>query len=185
MGGNILLFSGPPRSGKSTVAKKVADSLGLLYFSSGDWLKERALQEGREVQEYLDGLSDDILIGFSQAVFKFVEEGGFVLDSRYEVMICHAAGVRVPAVFVTAPFEVRAGRLANAENRPLDEARAVLKAREEQEMAISRRVFGGDYANPEFYVGSVDTGNLDPDRAYGAVMKLLSEKGLVKDGRLV
>ncbi len=80
----IVVFLGPPGSGKGTQAKKLSHELGLLHISTGDLLREAVknqTQLGIKAKEYMDRgelVPDSLMIALIEEVMP--KEGGFVLD---------------------------------------------------------------------------------------------------------
>jgi cytidylate kinase len=178
MSGPVVLLSGPPRSGKSTIARKIAEAYGLTYLSPGDLLKEQASSENRPLNEYFSLLTDDVIKEIIDTGIKLIEEGNYVIAGRYEPLACRQAGMFVPAIYIDAPFDVRARREAEAESITFKEAAKRLREREAAEKELCRRLFGRcDYEDPKLFIGTVDTADLSPEKAYDAVVRLLSEKG--------
>jgi adenylate kinase len=83
----IVIFFGPPGSGKGTQASGLAARAGIPQLSTGDMLR-RAVQEGtplgkkaKDVMERGELLSDDIIIGLMKdRITQPDSRGGFLLD---------------------------------------------------------------------------------------------------------
>ncbi|RMF05524.1 cytidylate kinase [Candidatus Woesearchaeota archaeon] len=80
----IITIGGKPGSGKSTVARKVAEKLGMKYYSVGDLMGRLAQERGMSILEFsklaekdkrIDRLLDDAQINLAR-------EDNFVIDSR-------------------------------------------------------------------------------------------------------
>ncbi len=80
----ILVFLGPPGSGKGTQAKKLSQELGLVHISTGDILRDavkRGTPLGKKAKEYMERgelVPDDLMIALIEEVMP--EDGGFILD---------------------------------------------------------------------------------------------------------
>ncbi len=80
----IVVFLGPPGSGKGTQAKKLSQELGLLHISTGDLLREAVKNQtplGLKAREYMERgelVPDSIMISLIEEVMP--KEGGFILD---------------------------------------------------------------------------------------------------------
>lgn len=82
-----IIFIGPPGSGKSTQAKKIAEALNLLHISTGDVIRKLHEQEDPAVEEsyqYLlrgEWVPDDLIIGLLKNwINRFPDTEGIVLD---------------------------------------------------------------------------------------------------------
>lgn len=80
----IVVFLGPPGSGKGTQAKKLSQDLGLVHISTGDLLREAVRKQtelGTKAKEYMDRgelVPDNLMIALIEEVMP--AEGGFILD---------------------------------------------------------------------------------------------------------
>ncbi|MEJ5338902.1 MAG: adenylate kinase [Aquificaceae bacterium] len=80
----IVVFLGPPGSGKGTQAKKLSQELGLVHISTGDILREAVKNQtelGIKAKEYMDRgelVPDSLMIALIEEVMP--QEGGFILD---------------------------------------------------------------------------------------------------------
>ncbi|MFN3599429.1 MAG: adenylate kinase [Aquificaceae bacterium] len=80
----ILVFLGPPGSGKGTQAKNLSKDFGLLHISTGDLLRDavkRTTPLGLKAKEYMERgelVPDSLILSLIEEVMPF--EGGFILD---------------------------------------------------------------------------------------------------------
>ena len=80
----IVVFLGPPGSGKGTQAKKLSQELGLLHISTGDLLRDavrKGTELGKRAKEYMEKgelVPDSLIISLIEEVMP--QEGGFILD---------------------------------------------------------------------------------------------------------
>ena len=83
------IFLGPPASGKGTQAKQLADDLGLVYFGTGDLMREEAKKQThfgeifKNVWNEGKGnlVNDDIVLEFVKTKIEEIgKEKGFVFD---------------------------------------------------------------------------------------------------------
>ncbi|MFN3870298.1 MAG: adenylate kinase [Aquificaceae bacterium] len=80
----ILVFLGPPGSGKGTQAKNLSKELGLLHLSTGDLLRDavkKATPLGLKAKEYMERgelVPDSLIISLIEEVMP--SQGGFILD---------------------------------------------------------------------------------------------------------
>ncbi|MFN3976146.1 MAG: adenylate kinase [Aquificaceae bacterium] len=80
----IVVFLGPPGSGKGTQAKRLSQEMGMLHISTGDLLREavkRGTPIGKRAKEYMDRgelVPDEVVISLIEEVMP--KDGGFILD---------------------------------------------------------------------------------------------------------
>jgi CMP/dCMP kinase len=127
----ILTVSGEVGAGKSTVARGLAEMLGLRYLSSGEIFRGEArrrsltlaaLSRLAEEDASIDRMIDDTQVAEAKT-------GRIVLESRLSGWLVDG-DVRV---WLRAPAEVRAARIAARDGMTLEEARADIGAREASE----------------------------------------------------
>jgi cytidylate kinase len=147
----VLCISGLAGSGKSTVARKLAEKYRLRYYSGGDALMALALEKGyspleRGWWESKEGLSFLKKRGkdsqFDEAVDKKLleaaEEGNVVLDSWAMPWLLHK-GFKI---WLEVSVEKRAQRIAGRDCISFEEALTALKQKEKQTKAIYRKMYG-------------------------------------------
>ncbi len=108
----ILTISGTPGSGKSTVAKLLAQKLGLKHYSTGDFMREIAHERGLSLEDLGDLAKTDYSI--DQALDERQErlgkeEDNFIIDGRLSFkFIPHSI-----KIFIDAGVQKRAERILN------------------------------------------------------------------------
>jgi len=80
----IVVFLGPPGSGKGTQAKRLSQEMSMLHISTGDLLREavkKGTPLGKRAKEYMDRgelVPDEVVISLIEEVMP--KDGGFILD---------------------------------------------------------------------------------------------------------
>ena len=167
----LITVSGPGGSGKSTLAADLADRLGYDHVSGGDIFRSIAdergltpLQLNRRAEE--DDSIDRDLDRRLRATAR--ERDGLVLESRLSGwMAGEYADLRV---WLDAPLNVRAARIADREGKPVDQAREETRARAESEAGRYRAYYGIDIEDRSIYDLVVNTARWDPDGVLGIVL---------------
>jgi cytidylate kinase len=167
----VVCISGMAGTGKSTLAKKIAEKYCLKYYSGGDALKALAAAEGydssksgwwespeglrflekREQNHNFDKAVDDKLL-------EYAKKGGVILDS-WTMPWLLKTGFRI---WLMASVEKRAQRIAQRDKLSTKEALNVLKEKEERTKSIYRKLYGftlGEDLKPFDLV--LDTENLN------------------------
>jgi len=130
----LLTVSGPPGSGKSTTAAGLADATGLEHVSGGDIFREMAAENDMTPVEFNEHAEDDPSIDrdLDRRLYEIARDrDDVVLESRLAGWLAgDAADVRI---WLDAPLEVRAARIADREGKPVDVAREETRRREASE----------------------------------------------------
>ena len=175
----VICVSGMTGSGKSTVAKRLADKYGLDYLSGGNALKILAQEEGynsdvtgwwetaeglRFLQQRMDDLAFDRRI--DEKLLELAEQGNVVLDS-WTMPWLLKGGFKV---WLEASPQVRAKRVTNRDSISIEEAVKALTEKDEQTRRIYKSLYGFDLGNDLSPFNLVlATDELNPDEVFHAV----------------
>ena len=160
----LITVSGPAGSGKSTLASSLADELDYEHVSGGDIFRKIAaerdltpleLNKLAEEDEQIDRDLDSRLRSIAR------ERDGVVLESRLAGwMAGEYADFRI---WLDAPLDVRAARIADRENKSVDTARSETKARAESEGLRYRNYYDIDLGDLTIYDLVINTARWGPD----------------------
>lgn len=168
----LLTISGPPGSGKSTVAGAVADAFGYEHVSGGDIFRSLAEERGLSLAAFNALAEEDDAI--DRALDRRLRETArerddVVLESRLSGWM--AGEYADLKVWLDAPLDVRAARIAEREGKPVADARAETETRETSERTRYREYYDIDFADRSIYDLAVNTARWDSD----AVTRLVVE----------
>jgi len=179
----VICISGMAGTGKSTLAKKLAQKYGLKYYSGGDALKALAMEEGcsasnngwwespeglaflrqREKDPQFDKAVDDKLLEYAQ-------QGNVLLDS-WTMPWLLKTGFKI---WLLASIEKRAERVAERDNITVKDALRILKEKEGRTKAIYQKLYGftlgEDYAPFNMVL---DTDNLNAEEVFETLCEVL------------
>jgi len=179
----VICISGMAGTGKSTLAKKLAQKYGLKYYSGGDALKALAIEEGcsasnngwwespeglaflrqREKDPQFDKAVDDKLLEYAQ-------QGNVLLDS-WTMPWLLKTGFKI---WLLASIEKRAERVAERDNITVKDALRILKEKEGRTKAIYQKLYGftlgEDYAPFNMVL---DTDNLNAEEVFETLCEVL------------
>jgi len=149
----VICISGMTGSGKSTVAKRLADKYGLGYFSGGNALRTLAQEEGynsgvRGWWETAEGLNflqqrmGDPTFDkkIDEKLLELAKKGNIVLDSWTMPWLLNE-GFKV---WLEASPQVRAKRVTNREPISVEEALNALTKKDERTRQIYKSLYGFD-----------------------------------------
>jgi len=163
----LLTVSGPPGSGKSTNAARLAETFGLEHVSGGDIFRSLADERGLSLAEFNDLAEDDE--GIDRDLDRrlreiAVERDDVVLESRLAGWL--AADEADLRFWLDAPLAVRAERIADREDKPVAAAREETEVREESEAQRYLEYYGIDIADLSIYDVSLNTARWGEDPAF-------------------
>jgi len=166
----LVTISGPAGSGKSTAAAALAEALDYDHVSGGDIFRDLAVERGitplelnklAEDDDEIDRDLDRRLRGIAET------RDEVVLESRLAGwMAGEHADFRI---WLDAPLSVRARRIADREDKPVEVAREETTERRDSEARRYREYYGIDVEELGIYDLSVNTARLSP----GAVLDVI------------
>jgi cytidylate kinase len=175
----VICISGMTGSGKSTVAKRLADKYGLDYFSGGNALKTLAQEEGynpdvtgwwetaeglRFLQQRMGDPAFDKRI--DEKLLELTEQGNIILDSWTMPWLLNGGF----NVWLEASPQVRAKRVMNRDSISIEEAVKALTEKDERTRQIYKSLYGFDLGNDLSPFNLVlATDELNPDEVFHAV----------------
>lgn len=170
----IITISGRPGSGKSAVAIRVAEALGMRHVSAGDFMRQMAAERGMTILEFSRSAEDREAIDreIDTRTMQLAEAGDdFVMDARLGWHF-------VPEsfkVFLEVTRDVAAHRIYEAqrgsekENISLQNTRKAIELRTESERKRYLKYYDLDYADHDHYDLVVDTS----DRTIDEVVRII------------
>lgn len=151
----IVAIAGPIGVGKSTVAQGLAGRLGYRYISGGEVFRALARERGISVTDVNKLAETDPALDreLDRRQHELARAGNCVVESRL-------AGWMTDAdlkVWLRAPVNVRAARVARREGQAVAAAQAELAERERSEWARYKAAYGIDIDDLSPYHLVIDT----------------------------
>ncbi|MFB6131628.1 MAG: (d)CMP kinase [Salinigranum sp.] len=160
----LLTVSGPAGSGKSTTAAGLAEAFDLEHVSGGDIFRELAAERGLSAVEFNRLAEEDEEIDRDldrRLADVAAERDGVVLESRLAGWLAGAhADLRL---WLDAPIDVRARRVADREDKPVAVARRETVDRAESEAKRYEEYYGIDIHDLSIYDVSLNTARWGPE----------------------
>jgi CMP/dCMP kinase len=186
----VICICGMAGTGKSTLAKKIAQKYGLRYFSGGDALRALAAEKGynssangwwespeglkfleqRKANSEFDKIAD-------QKLLQYASEGNVLLDSWTMPWLLQG-GFKI---WLTASVEKQSERIAKRDHMTSTQALEALKEKEANTKAIYKQLYGfnlGEDFSPFNLI--LDTDNLAAEDVFKVLCKVVDNTVLAK-----
>lgn len=154
-----ITISGPPGSGKSTLSKMLSAKLGLELVSMGDIFRKLANDRCMSLDEFgtLAKCNDDIDRKLDEEQKKIAKEkDDIILEGRLSGFLVDAD----LKVWLKAPLEIRAQRIAKRENKSVSSAMKETSEREECERVRYLNYYNIDIRDLSVYDIIIDSTKL-------------------------
>lgn len=190
----VVCISGLAGTGKSTLARRLAEKYGLKCYSGGDALKALAAEEGYNVSsrgwwESPEGLGflrkREQNLNFDKAVddklLEYARRGNVLLDS-WTMPWLLKTGFKV---WLLASLEKRAERVAKRDRIAVEDASRILKEKETRTKAIYKRLYGfalGEDFKPFHLV--LDTDNMRAEDVFQVLCMVMDNVVLASEDML-
>ncbi|WP_324663723.1 (d)CMP kinase [Haloarcula sediminis] len=159
----LITVSGPAGSGKSTLARSLADALDYEHVSGGDIFRSLAEERGMTPLELNKAAEEDAQIDrdLDRRLRDIAaKRDDVVLESRLAGwMAGDHADIKL---WLTAPLDVRADRIAQRENKPFEQARTETEERSVSEAQRYREYYDIDFDDLSIYDLAINTARWDP-----------------------
>lgn len=158
----IITISGLIGSGKTTVANSMARSLKMRRVSAGEIFREMARERGMTVVEFAKLAEDNKEIDreIDKRQVEEAKDGDVIIDGRLSGYLTDADF----KVWLSAPIEVRAKRVAGREGVSYDEALKDIKKRETSDIERYKALYSIDLTNLSIYDVVLNTSLWDAEK---------------------
>jgi cytidylate kinase len=160
----LITVSGQAGSGKSTLAAALADALGCEHISGGDIFRDLAAERDLSPLELNRLAEDDDQIDRDldrRLRTTASQADDLVLESRLAGWM--AGDYADLKLWLDAPLDVRAERIADREDKAVETAREETEARTESESMRYQEYYGIDIRDLTIYDLVIDTARWGPD----------------------
>jgi predicted cytidylate kinase len=170
----MVTIGGPPGSGKTTVGRLLAERLGCKFQSVGEIFRQMASERGLSLADFgalaeRDHTIDKELDGRVVAMAK----GSMVLEGRLAAQMLTRNNVKAFRVWLDAPIEVRAQRIAEREGGDAEAILRDVKVRERSERKRYKDIYGIDFGCTREYDLVLDSSVENPEQLVGRIAKAM------------
>lgn len=145
---SVIVVSGPPASGSTSVAKEVAKRLGFRFFIPGKIQKrlgksKKETKASIEAWKTKEGSSKRFHENLDKMQTEMAKEGNVVICGKLSIHFLK--DLSDCKVWLDVPLEMRAKRAAERDGSPLEEAKEEVREKEQLERDEWKRIYGFDY----------------------------------------
>ena len=173
----LITISGLPGAGTSTVARLVADALGVERVDGGTVFRAMAAERGLDVGSFSLVAENDpeIDLELDQRLAIRAREGDLVLESRLAAWIVTNEGLDALRVWVDADEHERARRVAAREAVDAAAALEANRAREASERRRYRTYYAIDLDDQTVYDLVIDSTGIEPEAIAESIVAAISK----------
>lgn len=161
----IVTVGGLPGAGKTTVAKKIAEDLGLKHVNIGEIFRGLAEARAMTLEEFgvFAQRNPDIDKSIDAKTLELAKGGNVLLEGRLTGPMLKRNGVQAFQVWLDAPLKVRAERISKRDGLSMPSAVAGTQAREKVEWDRYFEIYGIDLRDTSGYDLVIDTADRPPE----------------------
>jgi len=160
----IIVISGPPGSGKSTVGKKLSNKFSLRYISAGQIFRDLAQKEGLSLLDFNKKAEEDFDIDkkIDQEIYRIATtEKNVIIESHIGGWLLK--NIANLTVYLNASIETRAKRISIRDNISFYDALDQIIKREESHFKRFLFYYGIDITDLSVFDLVINSDFISPD----------------------
>ena len=180
----ILSISGLHGTGKSTIAKMIAEALGIKYYSTGKAFRDLAIEMDMSLEEFTKYAEDhpEIDNTLDEKVVEVAKEGNVVIDSQLSGHLLE--GIADLRKHLTCPLETRVKRIASRDEKSFEESMKETILREKSELERFKLLYDIDLSDirkiKEKHDIVLATEGLTIEEVFNNLLQIIKDKKLKK-----
>ena len=176
----IISISGLHGTGKSTVAKKIAEALRYDYYSTGYAFREKAKEMNMTLEDFTRHVEKNPKIDneLDEKIVEMAKKGDIVVDSQLSGFLLKSiADIKV---MLTCPLETRVKRMAERDGTTYEEKMEETIMREQSEAIRFKHLYNIDLKDvnqiQEAHDVILATEGLSIEQVFDNAMRLIKNK---------
>ena len=140
----IITISGLHGTGKSTIGKKLAENLGIRYYSTGQAFRELANEMGLALKDFTDYAENNPSIDkkLDDKILEIARQGDVIIDSQLSAYILES--IADFKIILVCPLKTRVERMAKRDDATFDEKLTETMIREKSELKRFKKLYSID-----------------------------------------
>jgi cytidylate kinase len=150
----IITISGLPGSGTTTIANLLSKALNLKLISTGEIFRELAIEKGISLEEFGE----------------LAETNSEIVEGRLTGFMFHKNNIQAFKIWIDAPLEIRAKRVADREGKTVKQTQNEIKIRERCERDRYKRIYGIDLREKSIYDLVINSKDKKPEKILDIIL---------------
>ncbi len=169
----IITLGGLPGSGKTTVARILADRLKMEYINAGDIFRNLASKKGMTLEEFgfFAERNPNIDKAIDKKLLEIARRDNVILEGRLAGIMLELNDVEALKVWLEAPLEVRVQRISGRDTKSSEAAMADTQLREKSEWDRYYNIYHVDIRDLDVYNLIIQTQDRTPEDIADEIIK--------------
>ncbi len=173
----IITLGGLPGSGKTTVARILADKLKMEYINAGDIFRNLAAKKGMTLEEFgfFAERNPNIDKAIDKKLLEIARRDNVILEGRLAGIMLELNDVEALKVWLEAPLDVRVKRISGRDIKSSEAALADTQMREKSEWDRYYNIYHVDIRDLSVYNLVIKTQDRTPEEIADEIIKKFNE----------